>query len=297
MDIEFINKCKSAAKIAKSLAEFKKLIGYDSKSGFHERTIIRINRICNIDLRAQIQANALKSKKHICKTCGKIFYEKYSKYSNGEFCCHSCANRYSSKFANSEENKKLKSLKLREYYKDSSNKRLYQPLSKEQKEKISKSIYNRHKHVTLTCPECGKQFTVTETQATKRKYCSGSCRNKATNKYKNGTVSKAENLLKKAISTHFPLLSVKYNDREELNGLELDVYIPSLKYAVEWNGIFHYVDVSGKLKSIQSRDIKKKELCAEKGICLRVIKDLKSSKKEIEAGISIVLNDLFGMGD
>lgn len=43
--------------------------------------------------------------------------------------------------------------------------------------------------------------------------------------------------------------------------------------------------------------IKKKELCAEKGICLRVIKDLKSSKKEIEAGISIVLNDLFGMGD
>ena len=29
----------------------------------------------------------------------------------------------------------------------------------------------------------------------------------------------------------------------------------------------------------------------------RVIKDLKSSKKEIEAGISIVLNDLFGMGD
>ena len=54
---------------------------------------------------------------------------------------------------------------------------------------------------------------------------------------------------------------------------------------------------SSKLKSIQSRDIKKKELCAEKGICLRVIKDLKSSKKEIEAGISIVLNDLFGRGD
>ena len=295
MNIEFINKCKSAAEIATSLAEFKKLIGYNSKSGFHERTILRINRLCNIDLRAKIQANVLKSKKHVCKTCGKIFYGKYSKYSNGEFCCRSCANRYSSKFANSEESKKLKSLKLREYY--SSNKRPYQPLTKEHKEKISKSIYNCYEHVTLTCPVCGKQFTVTKARAARRKYCSGSCRNKATNKYKNSTVSKAEKLLKNAISTNFPHLFVKYNDREVLNGLELDVYIPSLKYAVEWNGVFHYVDINGKLENVQSKDIKKKKLCAEKGIRLRVIKDLKSSKKEIEAGISLVLNDLSGMGD
>ena len=33
---------------------------------------------------------------YICKTCGKPFDKKYSKWSNGNFCCRSCANTYSS---------------------------------------------------------------------------------------------------------------------------------------------------------------------------------------------------------
>lgn len=296
MDTKFIAMCKDAANIAKSLTEFKRLIGYHSKSGFHERTITRINTMCGFDLRSKIQANALEDKKRICKTCGKVFYKKYSKYSNGEFCCRSCANKYSSTFANTEEKKMLKSLKMHNYYENNSDKRVYKPLTPEQKEKISKSLYNRHNHVTLICPICGKEFTVTEQRAARRKYCSGSCRNKATNKYKNGTISRAEKLLREAISTNYPHLMVRYNDREVLDGLELDVYIPLLNYAVEWNGIYHYVDINGKLSKTQEKDNKKKELCADKGITLRVIKDLKSSKKEIKDGIQRVLEDLISLG-
>lgn len=33
---------------------------------------------------------------YICKNCGKEFLEKYSKWSNGDFCCKECARSYSS---------------------------------------------------------------------------------------------------------------------------------------------------------------------------------------------------------
>ena len=33
----------------------------------------------------------------VCKNCGKEFTEKYSKWSNGDFCCRNCANSYNSK--------------------------------------------------------------------------------------------------------------------------------------------------------------------------------------------------------
>lgn len=47
-----------------------------------------------------------------CKNCGKEFLEKYSKWSNGDFCCRKCANTNNSKLKRKIINKKL-SLKLK----------------------------------------------------------------------------------------------------------------------------------------------------------------------------------------
>lgn len=50
----------------------------------------------------------LNQKSYICKQCDKVFIEKYSKYSSGDFCCKKCANTFSSTVKRKEINKKLK---------------------------------------------------------------------------------------------------------------------------------------------------------------------------------------------
>jgi hypothetical protein len=45
---------------------------------------------------------------YTCKQCGKVFTEKYSKYSSGDFCCRKCANTFSSTVKRKEINEKLK---------------------------------------------------------------------------------------------------------------------------------------------------------------------------------------------
>ena len=52
---------------------------------------------------------------YICKYCGKSFSELPSKYASGDFCSRSCANKYSSQFANTEEKRLEKSNSLKEY--------------------------------------------------------------------------------------------------------------------------------------------------------------------------------------
>ena len=59
------------------------------------------------------------------------------------------------------------------------------------------------------------------------------------------------------------------------NPLELDIYIPSLKFAIEINGIFHYKPIFGqdKLDNIVRKDIIKNSICKNKNIDLITIKD------------------------
>ncbi len=54
-----------------------------------------------------------------------------------------------------------------------------------------------------------------------------------------------------------------FNDRRLLNGLELDIYIPSLKIAIEYQGNYWH-----GLEMVKERDDRKKQLCEEMGICL-----------------------------
>ena len=64
-----------------------------------------------------------------------------------------------------------------------------------------------------------------------------------------------------------PELLILYSDKSAIES-ELDIYLPSLKLAIEIQGIFHYkpIFIFGdlKLKQIQDNDLNKKLICFEK---------------------------------
>lgn len=207
-----------------------------------------------------------------CLNCNKEFSEKYSKWSNGNFCSKKCARQFSSKEKRKEINEKV-SKTLKEYFKTHKHPHLGKVSPK-------KGIRNL---IDWKCPQCGKIIKLTPYIASKRKFCCGTCRNNFNNKNICGTTSKAESILYNEIIKKFPKLNVIRNDRIILNGLELDIYLPELKIAIEWNGVFHYKDVhkNKKLELIKNKDLLKEQMCKELGINLIVIKDLTSNKKFI----------------
>jgi hypothetical protein len=221
-----------------------------------------------------------------CKNCElPISYDK----KNNNYCGHSCSasytnkNRKTKKYQLSE--KGLESLKLSA---EKRRKKLIEFYKKnpEKKKQIIKNLIekNTKTRVEFICPVCGKILMVTENEFKKRKYCGGSCRNKINNKQIFGTRSKAEVYLEETLKNEFPNLIMMFNDRELLNGKELDVYIPSLNLAIEWNGIYHYKKIRDdeSFEKTTNKDKQKISDCVKLNIELYVVKDLTSGKKFIK---------------
>lgn len=78
----------------------------------------------------------------------------------------------------------------------------------------------------------------------------------------------------------FPDIKMIPNDKEMLPGVEVDVAIPSLRLAIEWNGVIHFQPIYGqeKLNVVQRRDAMKSQLAADLEIRLIVINDTDSKK-------------------
>ena len=124
------------------------------------------------------------------------------------------------------------------------------------------------------CKSCGKEVVRTPGKLEKNTFCSHSCAASHSNKNKkHGTRrSKMEVFVAGKLEEDFADLEVKYNEISWA-GCELDIYIPSLKLAVEINGIFHYKPIFGtdKFNRIVENDRKKAEACCKAGIALHVI--------------------------
>lgn len=106
-------------KKSKTISELLIGIGYTNK--FHTRTITSLNKRFKCDINKIIEQNAkdfINSKpipQYVCKNCGKIFNEKYSKWSNGNFCSKECARSFSTKNKRKEINEKVSKI-LKEYH-------------------------------------------------------------------------------------------------------------------------------------------------------------------------------------
>jgi len=105
-------------------------------------------------------------------------------------------------------------------------------------------------------------------------FCSRSCSAKYNNKHRKcGTrVSKLEVWIQAQLTELYPDLEIHFNKKDAI-GSELDIYIPSMRLAVELNGIFHYEPIYGndKLKQIQNNDSNKFQMCQENNISLCII--------------------------
>lgn len=137
---------------------------------------------------------------------------------------------------------------------------------------------SKNKNLQIECKQCGKLLnrakSIINQSKSGNQFCSQSCSAKYNNTHKTtGTRrSKLEIWLQQELTNRFPNLNILYNNKETINS-ELDIYIPSLKLAVELNGIFHYEPIYGedKLSSIINNDNRKFQACLEQKIELVII--------------------------
>ncbi|MCK5613852.1 hypothetical protein KAR91_68945 [Candidatus Pacearchaeota archaeon] len=148
---------------------------------------------------------------------------------------------------------------------------------------------NSNKHMNFECSYCGehvvKPFADVKKSKTGRFFCNQSHAAFYNNKIrKKSRRSKIEIKFYNSLVKEFPNLDILANDKIMLDGYEVDVAIPSLKLAIEWNGIVHFKPIYGqtKLSKIQTRDTEKLKIASNKDINLIVISDLVSNDEILE---------------
>jgi hypothetical protein len=149
--------------------------------------------------------------------------------------------------------------------------------------------------IELKCEICNKIFRRRKSEIRSSKsgkyFCSSSCAAIYNNKIKKK--SRRSNIEKKLCNllvNEFPNLNILPNDKTMLDGLEVDIAIPSLKLAIEWNGIVHFKPIYGqkKLNKVQNNDTKKLKIASKKNINLIVITDLVSNDKILQKAFNDV---------
>lgn len=130
--------------------------------------------------------------------------------------------------------------------------------------------------IKCLCKHCGIETIKKPSDIKKVKniFCSSSCAATYRNihKTKGTRRSKLEVYLEKRIKEIYGEDFALFNNKDIINS-ELDIYIPSLKLAIEINGIFHYEPIFGeiKLNSIKNNDARKIQACIENKISFCVI--------------------------
>jgi serine/threonine protein kinase len=223
-----------------------------------------------------------------CNYCGTPGYNSPAKMkrNNNNFCSKDCSIKYSTKkieiFCNGCGKNTLKSL-----YQFVRSKKLF----------CSSECHNKYKNkkVEVECLVCKKLFLkdLFEVNRSPRNCCSQYCY-KILQKYHKdwgSNRSKLECAIEKNLYNIFPF-EIIYNKTHI--GYELDINIPSLSLAFEFNGIFHYKPIYGieKLLRVQQIDREKVAECKKRNIKLIVIdvsKD-KSTKKVIRERFEQVLS-------
>ncbi len=154
--------------------------------------------------------------------------------------------------------------------------------------RICKGKYSNKQEICI-CEWCGKKIARRKSQLKKsitgHVFCNLSCAASFNNTQKRKSRrSKMEVKLFNLLKTEFPSLEILANNKNILDGYEVDIIFPQINLAIEWNGIVHYKPIYGndKLNLIQKRDIEKQEIAQKKNIELIVISDLVSTEKYLK---------------
>lgn len=145
---------------------------------------------------------------------------------------------------------------------------------------------DRKRRVELKCNTCGKIYEKLASK-NKSKYCSRKCMGlghkntfiKRKPRYRSYGECAIVCLLKK----NYPHLTIKSSDREQLNGYEIDIWIPELNTGIEYNGPHHFKPVYGNdvFVKTQKADLEKSQIAKNKNIKLiYVIQHISISKTQ-----------------
>jgi hypothetical protein len=165
-----------------------------------------------------------------------------------------------------------------------------------------KSLINGTLPVEVNCTCCGKPFkkSLNQFQKYNNHFCGSSCAATYGNRNKEyGTRrSKLEVWIEEQLNILYPNLTIHYCRRDTI-GMELDIYIPSIKIAFELNGPTHYKPIYGEatFKAVKGRDKKRKSLCRQNSIKLIEVNVsnftfMESKIKELNYYLDIVRNEI-----
>lgn len=143
-------------------------------------------------------------------------------------------------------------------------------------EKLKRKI----NYINLNCSFCHIPIlrTNSEFRSSKSKtfFCNKTCKTKYANQYQimHKPKSRAEILLCNLIKENFPNLTIRENVRDILpSKLEIDIFIPEYKLAIELNGPVHYIPIYGqdKLDKIKNKDLLKQSEIRQLGLNLVIV--------------------------
>lgn len=138
---------------------------------------------------------------------------------------------------------------------------------------VKNNIINTHDDITLKCLVCGTEWSMPQT------LCSQLC---TCPQCYHELGSREEKQFVDLIKTLIDNEKIIENDRTVLEGKELDVYIPTLKLAFEFNGNYWHSDAFDRID--KNYHLAKTQLCAQKGIRLVHIFEYQwfNKRKQIE---------------
>jgi len=164
---------------------------------------------------------------------------------------------------------------------------------------------DRGHKITRVCLVCSTQFQgrLRDIKRGRGLFCSKACAAKHTNPSSYPRTSPSptfkgrsnpEKIAYKFLSTCYSGEIIQ-NDRTQLSGYELDLYLPELRIGIEINGPTHYRPIYGAARFERSQivDALKKDLCAERGITLFSINvDVKAYKAPLVAALQGILSHI-----
>lgn len=216
----------------------------------------------------------------VCENCGKD-HDGY--YGSGRFCSKECARSYSSKHIKNTELKEAKCI--------SCGKTIY--INK--RASLLSCKCDDCKAKTFYCLVCNKQYKYVKGENTS-KFCSKECKYEyKANRAKYLSVDALNNLSKggrhsaiiqgdkkrsKNEIAFYNLCKNKFNNvthnEQIFNGWDADILIYDIKFAILWNGKWHYEKITKthSVKQVQNRDTIKVKEIINKGWTPYIIKDV-----------------------
>lgn len=210
-----------------------------------------------------------------CEKCGKITEVKFA---SGRFCSRSCANSHAASDV-----QRLKASKTMKAYN-----LMHPPI-------ISKHNMHKHKEAVIKYNENPKHCCICDGiiayNLRYRKTCCDKCFKESLSSSGLKSVTSQSSIRRSKNEVYFYTICKNYfknvqHNKPIFNGWDADVIIEDIKYAILWNGPWHYrkIKYGQSIEQIQNRDkIKIKEI-VDCGYTPYIIKDLgKYNKKFVES--------------